>query len=286
MTSPSYSEIQIPAKDGFLLSASLWKQTNPKGVIALNAGTCIKRNFYQTFCNWLALQNYDVINYDYRGVGGSSPMNLEGFKASIVDWGRNDIAGVIDWVVTQYPNQKRYMIGHSMGGQVLGLADNINQLDKIVTLAASYGNWKNYTIPRRYKTGFFWATLIPLTTIKHGYFPAQKYNMGENWPKGVAWNWWAWCLRRIPHSTILDNKEIPHFYKQTKVPISAYFFTDDELATKRTIPHYQHDFANAPLEIKRLHPEMIGVKKIGHMGVFKKKCHKIWEQILEDLQRG
>lgn len=36
-----------------------------------------------------------------------------------------------------YPNQKKYIIAHSMGGQIIGLADNVNLVDKIVAVNAS-----------------------------------------------------------------------------------------------------------------------------------------------------
>ena len=130
-------KISLKARDEYPLAATYWQNENPKGVIAINPGTCLDQQCYFRFAHWLAQQNYDVLTYDYRGVGESAPANLKGFKASIVNWGQLDIPAVIDWMVEKYPHQKRFMVGHSMGGQIIGLADNINQIEKVCLLYTS-----------------------------------------------------------------------------------------------------------------------------------------------------
>ena len=277
-------KIIIKARDEYPLAATHWQNDNPKGIVAINAGTCVDQQFYFRFAHWLAQQNYDVLTYDYRGVGESAPDNLKGFKASIVDWGQLDIPAVIDWMDSIYPNQQKYMIGHSMGGQVIGLADNINQIDKVIAFVPSYGNWQNNAAKGRWKRGFHWATLFPLAVLRHGYFPASKMGMGNDWPKGVTWDWWSWGIRRLPHATIMANRGIKHYYPEVKVPIKAYFTIDDLIATERCIPHYKIDFANTDLEIVMLHPADYGVEKIAHMGMFSPKCIGIWEEVLGELE--
>lgn len=280
----SIETIKIKARDSYPLTATHWKNPDPKSIVAINAGTCIKRGFYHRFATWLHQQNIDVLTYDYRGVGDSRPDNLKGFEASILDWAKLDIAGVIDWMVTKYPSQKRVIVGHSMGGQVIGLSDNINQLDLLIPVAASYGNWQNYTRSHKIKVGINWATLFPVLTWWYGYFPASNYDMGEDWPKGVSKNWQSWGRRRIPHSEILNRRKIPHHYQSTKIPIKAYFTADDMMATAKTIPHFKYDFANADLSIVTLHPEDFGISKIGHMGMFSPKSIQFWERILVDIE--
>jgi len=232
----------------------------------------------------LAQQNYDVLTYDYRGVGASAPANLKGFKASIVDWGQLDIPAVIDWMIGTYPTHKRYMIGHSMGGQIIGLADNINQIDKVVAFVPSYGNWQNNAAKGRWKMGLQWATVFPLTVLRNGYFPASRFDMGNDWPKGVTWDWWSWGIRRLPHSKIMDNRKIKHYYAEVKVPIKAYFTVDDPIASERCIPYYKVDFASTDLEVVLLKPEDYGVEKIAHMGMFSPKCKGLWKEVLEELK--
>jgi len=82
------NNLQIKAKDGYLLTATYWQTEQPLAIVVINAGTCIKRGFYQRFATWLHQQNIDVVTYDYRGVGESRPASLKEFKASIVDWAK------------------------------------------------------------------------------------------------------------------------------------------------------------------------------------------------------
>jgi len=150
-------------------------------------------------------------------------------------------------------------------------------------VAASYGNWQNYTIPHKYKVGINWVFLFPTMTWWHGYFPASKYDMGEDWPKGVSNDWWSWGWRRIPHSQIMDNRKIPHSYKAATLLIKAYFTSDDMMATAKTIPHFKQDFAHADLTITTIKPAEYGISKMAHMGMFSPKSIGFWEQVLRDI---
>jgi predicted alpha/beta hydrolase len=99
--------IRIQTIDNFELSATLFKSNSvPKGVITINAGTCIKRQFYFRLAAYLSKKNYDVLTFDYRGVGDSRPSSLKGFESSIRDWASLDIKSVIDWMNKNYSNQK------------------------------------------------------------------------------------------------------------------------------------------------------------------------------------
>jgi len=254
--------IYLKARDQYPLAAMHWQNKMPKGIVAINAGTCIDQKFYSRFAHWLAQQNYDVLTYDYRGV---------------------DIPAVIDWMVENYPTNKRYIIGHSMGGQIIGLADNINQIDKIVAFVPSYGNWQNNAAKGRWKIGLQWATIFPLLAIVNGYFPASRLNLGNDWPKGVTWDWWSWGIRRLPHYKIMEHRGIRHFYHEVQVPMKAYFTTDDLIASERCIPYYKIDFASTDLEVVVLKPEDYGLAKIAHMGMFSPKCLELWEEVVSEL---
>lgn len=279
----SGKKITLKARDQYKLVATYWQNEDAKGIVAINPGTCVDQKFYFRFAHWLAQQNYDVLTYDYRGVGESAPENLKGFKASIVDWGQLDIPAIIDWMVEHYPNSKRSMVGHSMGGQIIGLADNINHIDSVIAFVPSYGNWQNNAAKGRWKMGLKWAILFPFTVLKNGYFPASRMNMGNDWPRGVTWDWWSWGIRRLPHYKIMENRNIPHFYHDIKIPIKAYFTVDDLIATVRCIPHYKMDFASTDLEVVILDPVDYGLEKIAHMGMFSPKCQALWHEILEEI---
>ena len=281
------TSIKIKTIDNFELSGTLFKSNSvPKGIITINAGTCIKRQFYFRMAAYLSKKNYDVLAFDYRGVGDSRPSSLKGFEASIRDWASLDIKSVIGWMNKNYVDQKKYIIAHSMGGQIIGLADNANDLDKIVAINASYGNWKNYHGKQKITTALFWATVFPVSTWWNGYFPANKFGMGVDWAKGVVKDWWIWSKYYLPHYQIMDKLNYPQFYHEVKIPILSYIITDDDIATVKTIPFFEKDYKNADLTVRIVSPEDYQLKSIGHFGFFKEKAQSIWDETIEWLEEA
>jgi predicted alpha/beta hydrolase len=172
-----------------------------------------------------------------------------------------------------------------MGGQIIGLADNANDVDKIVAVNASYGNWKNYKGKYKITTAISWATLFPISTWWNGYFPANKFGMGEDWSKGVVDDWWTWSKYYLPHYKIMEKLNYPQFYYSVKIPILSYIMADDDIATVKTIPFFKEDYKNADLTVKVISPEDYQLKSIGHFGYFKEKAKPIWDETVEWLEK-
>lgn len=281
---PKRLDFKIPATDGFLLDAELYtlEQANSKGLIIVHEGTAIPKKLYQPYAKYLAEQGYDVLCYDYRGVGKSKPKKLKGFAASIIDWAQLDMTGVINWATHHYPKHKKFIIAHSMGGQIIGLVENIHQIDKIVTIASSYGNWRNFNGSYKYQAAFFWGVLLPVFTKIYGYFPASKLGLGADWSKGVAKNWFDWCKSNKPHSQLMNEANVPNYYQKFSVPIKAYIVADDTMATIKTIPLYKTDFASTALDIEVLEPADYQRDKIGHFGFFTESNKEVlWQKPIE-----
>jgi len=284
MTIISPTPLQIPAKDGFLLDAELYasNQAESKGLIIIHEGTALPKKLYQPYARFLASQGFEVVCYDYRGIGKSRPKSLKGFSASIIDWAQQDMVGVIDWAQQHYPKLPKYILAHSMGGQIVGLVENIDAIDKIVTVASSYGNWHNFSGNFKYQAAFLWGVLIPIFTRLYGYLPAQQLGMGADWPKGVAQNWYDWCKGNKPHSQLMDEASIPHYYRTFKVPIKAFIMADDFMATTKTIPLFETDYAHTQLDVEIVEPQAYGLAKIGHFGFFSQQNKEaLWQKPID-----
>ena len=119
----SGKKITFKARDGYTLGGTLWQSENPKGIVAINPGTAVGQGLYAKFSYWLSQHNFDVLTYDYRGIEASAPSTLKGFQASIIDWAKKDIAGAIDWMTKNYPKQKKYLVGHSMGLSLIHISE-------------------------------------------------------------------------------------------------------------------------------------------------------------------
>ena len=54
-------------------------------------------------------------------VGYNQPKSLVGFKASMSDWAALDVTAAVHWMRERYNTLPFAYVGHSFGGQALGL---------------------------------------------------------------------------------------------------------------------------------------------------------------------
>jgi len=98
-----------------------------RGIILFNAGTCIIRAFYDHIAQYFSEHGFLTIQYDYVGVGDSRSADMKAVDHSIYDWGRHDIEVMSQYVDRTYGSSKpKYIIAHSMGGQIVGLTPSIS----------------------------------------------------------------------------------------------------------------------------------------------------------------
>ena len=274
----------IPALDGYSLAATLrTPQTEPKGVIQIQSGTGIPQELYGPFAEFLSAQGYITLTFDYRGINHSSPETLRGFEAQITDWGRLDMAGVFDWVVNQYPDLKKIIIGHSMGGQMLGLMHNNNLVDQAIFVASCTGYWRDFKAPFRWSMPI-WLLAMTLTTRVYGYATAKKFRQGENLPGGVALQFASWCSDPGYFQKFFESGAVPLHYEQFKAPLTSIQIADDPMANEVTANKLLTFYPNAQKKVKRVAPEDLGVKKIGHTGFFSRKFRdSLWTDLIGQL---
>jgi hypothetical protein len=121
--------VHFDAVDGRSLTGSLFVPDGPPhATLLVNSGTGIPRRFYARFAAHAADRGVAALTYDYRGVGDSAPASLRDDDARYRDWGQQDIPGAIDWLTRRFPGGPLYAVGHSTGGQQLGLAPNVNRV--------------------------------------------------------------------------------------------------------------------------------------------------------------
>ena len=151
------------------------------------------RKIYRGFAGYLARRGCAVLTYDYRGTGDSrqkalvgynQPKSLVGFKASMADWAALDVTAAVAWMRERYTTCRSSYVGHSFGGQALGLLANNTEVSRALLIAAQAGYWKLMASPERYRV---YAMLnfvgTPLTRLL-GYAPGWG-GLGEDLPKGV-----------------------------------------------------------------------------------------------------
>ena len=90
------------------------------GVLIVSA-MAVEQDYYEPFAQWLAERGHFVATFDYRGIGRSRKGPLRRVAADVVTWAREDTGAMVDFVARQIGERPLLWVGHSLGGQILGL---------------------------------------------------------------------------------------------------------------------------------------------------------------------
>src|SRR5690348_14590136 len=122
-------ELTFSATDGFSLAVSHFHAETPaRALVLIASATAVPRQYYAKFARYLAERGFDVLTFDYRGIGGSRPLSLRGFSARMRDWALLDLQAAVDFAAGRAGGKPLFFIGHSFGGQALGLLPNNQQV--------------------------------------------------------------------------------------------------------------------------------------------------------------
>ncbi|MBL4707991.1 MAG: alpha/beta hydrolase [Flavobacteriales bacterium] len=277
-------KIEIPYNSE-TLSATLFddNSNDNETVLILASATGVKQEYYNEFSKYAENNGITVITFDYNGIGRSLKKPIKELKINAADWGRNDLEGIIQYVINKYPKSKKVILGHSIGGQLIGLAKSSNKLDKIVLVAAQSGYWKYWKGIGRVKMWFNWYILFPFLLRTFGYLKSKNISGMENLPNNVANQWRNWGKNR---DYILSDKSINEtFYETIDINLTAFSIDDDDFAPKEAVQWMTEKYRNAKRKSIHLKPIDFQVNKIGHFGIFKERFKKtIWTQILSEIK--
>ena len=278
---PSTKNIKIKTTNGYQLSSTFYSPAGEmKGAVLIVPAMGVTQNYYAAFASWLTAQGYMVATFDYSGIGLSQSGNLRDTSVTISDWAKFDCAAMIDAVSFRADGKSLYWIGHSLGGQILGLVPNQNLISKVVNIASGSGYWLENVPSVRWRVWWLWYIVAPLATNLCGYFPGRRLRKVGDLPRGVMDQWRKWCLH--PEYLIgIEGMVVREKYRSVVTPITSLSFTDDELMSHKSI-NSLHSYYTASLKtMSRIAPEDIGVKHIGHFGFFKAKFEKnLWGNYL------
>ena len=105
-------------------------------------------------------------------------------------WGTLDLDAVICWLGRQIKPAHIWLIGHSAGGQLIGLAEHSQLLSGIVIVAGQSAYWWNFTSTMRWVAFGLWYVALPLSSVGRDYLPARHLGLASvDLPSGVAREW-------------------------------------------------------------------------------------------------
>jgi predicted alpha/beta hydrolase len=262
-------ELTIAARDGYSLGATRRRlDAEPSATVLIAAATAVPAGFYRRFASYLAERGFDTITFDYRGVGRSRPASLKGFDARMRDWADLDSAAAVDFAAALNPGKPLLYVGHSFGGQALGLLPNNTKVSRALLVASQVGYWRYVTGAfERYRVYAMLRFIGPAMVNTLGYLPAGV-GLGDGVTRGVFLEWAGWCMKPgylFDDETLTSRANFPNY----KGAVRAVGMADDPWATPPAIARLLQGFTGTKPEHITIQPRDAGAAKIGHFNFFR-----------------
>jgi len=275
----------VIARDGTSLSATWFIAESPQDIVVVVApATGVNQEYYGEFAEWLASLGFNVYTFDYRGIGKSRPQNIRNLLTDMKDWSK-DLDALIGHVASIHPRSQIVVLGHSVGGQLIGMSQLARHVDAIIMVGAQTPYWKLYEgFWLRVKLFCFWHFLIPASVKLVGYFPASLFGLFEDLPANVALQWARWAKSsNYIFDELPESKKNFEMLKQRALMIS---FSDDDIAPARAVADLQRFYKNVRFENWHFNPEDILQRRIGHFGFFRKRMQPVlWREVVSWIHK-
>ncbi len=274
-------DLTLHALDGRPLAATLHTPaTSPRAAVVLLGALGVARRFYAPFAAWLAAHGVAVLTFDYRGVGGSRTLPLRRDPATLLDWARLDAAAAIDLACQRWGEV--WAVGHSFGGQAIGLTARGLDLAGAVVIAAGSGDMSLYPNDRQRLTfKLSLNLLLPAVSAVLGYVPG-RLGLGEDLPVGVVRQWAQWC--RTPDYARGALPPTATHHDRIQAPMLFIDFPDDSYAPTDAAAALRGWYARARVTHRVVAPAELGLAKIGHFGGFRPgPTEPLWAEILTTI---
>jgi predicted alpha/beta hydrolase len=272
-------EFYLETLDDQKIGGYLWRDlrresAHMRPVVIINSATSVVCRYYRRFAEYLAANGLDVVLYDYRGIGLSRPKSLRHFGASWFDWGCRDFEAVLRFVQASFTDQPIFVVAHSVGGVLLGLAESNHLIRRVVTVGAQYAYWRDYAAGTRMKMFLKWHVIMPIATNICGYFPGRRFGWLEDTPKGVVGDWTSLRarfedrLRGRGRPRDIGKKHVVRQFSRLNAPMLAITVDDDEFGTDAAARRLLGYFRRCQIHRLTISPHELGEQTIGHFGFF------------------
>ncbi|MGV0818495.1 alpha/beta hydrolase family protein [Martelella sp. AMO21009] len=289
--------LRLETDDGRLLGGFLWRHSGVSAawpIVIISAATSVKCRYYSRFADYLFLNGFDVLTFDYRGIGESRPKSLRGFRADWVDWGAHDLEAALAYAERTFPGREIHVVGHSIGGFAIGLAPSNRRIGRILTVGSQFAYWRDYSEAERRRMYIKWHIVMPFLTRIFGFFPAKRLGWMEDTPAGVVRDWsrmkarFEYTVRQDlfiggeRESVILQRR-----FARVTAPILAIGLEDDPHGTPAALDRLLAYFTSSHRHHWRIAPADIDVSSIGHFAFFHDRFRdSLWPLALDWLRAG
>ena len=267
------------------ITAHVFAFPQPKGTVLIVAAMGVPQSFYAPFATWLQRQDLTAVTFDYVGVGESQNGPLAELDIDIVDWAEGDCDAMIEMTRALAPGKPLYWVGHSLGGQLLGLIPKPERIHSAASVACGSGYWKENSPGLRWRVWWLWFFVVPFALRVFGYFPGRKLRKVGDLPRRVMAQWRKWCLH--PEYVMAEGETVRAQFAAFRQPITSFSFTDDEMMSAKNTASLHGFYTGTKTVMFRIDPKQMAERRIGHFGFFRQRFEKtLWPQLLDSLTQG
>jgi predicted alpha/beta hydrolase len=276
-TTTRLASIAVPARDGHRLAVDVHLPIAAplRAVAVLAPAMGVPRSFYRPFATFLADGGIATLVPDYRGIGGSRVGSLRDFGASLHDWADLDLSAVIAHARTAFPSLPVVWVGHSVGGQLLGLLPDA-PVERALLVGSQHGHWRSWPGWPRFAMAALWYVGIPVLTTVAGRLPMKAFGQGEDLPREVAREWARWGRDREYNVGFARRRGRSGFDTFTGA-LRSYAITDDGYAPPRSVHALARAFRATRAEVIEISPGEVGLDALGHFAAFRARAQPLWQ---------
>jgi predicted alpha/beta hydrolase len=272
--------LSIPV-DGTVLSGRLFRpEGGPRAAIVLHGAVGVPMGYYRAFATWLAGQGFACLTYDYSDFGASLRGPVRSAKARLVDWGIRDQSAALATLRRQVPDVPVWVIGHSIGGTMLGFQPGMTGVARVITVGSGMVHLGDHPWPYRALAAFFWYGLPALGVSALGYLPGRLIGFGADLPAGVYHQWRRWCTRRGFYlSDVGRSLPLPDPTRVTG-RMTVIAIDDDKMVPPPAVWRLMSLYPEAVKRQRVLRPADFGLHRIGHLGAFHRSNAVVWPALI------
>ena len=247
-------DVVIATRDGVELAATHYSfGEEPRRVVVMAGALGVSRAYYGGFAGFLQDRGIAVISFDYRGVGESLDRPVRASTVTLEEWGYLDLEAVLGWLARVYPDVPHCVVGHGVGGQIVGLTQRVLELRCIVAVSTPSGYWGHWPGAARWGRFALCHAVVPMLAHTLGFLPGGVVGLGEHLPRGVALDWARWGRDAdFLRSPRVGPKN--QFYAEITAPVMAWCLEDDRFAPRAAVGAFIDWFPNARVQLATAPP--------------------------------
>ena len=225
--------VEIVTADDFVLKGVLFTPDVGKvsAHVQINCAMGIPSKFYHRFAQYLTIQGFSVLTWDYRLAGDSFPKDVNvKDKTAVIEclrnnqhislfhhWARRDYAGALAYSLTREDKMPIVVLGHSIGGHMIPISDDpslLARVSRFVLVSVDNAHFTYVSGKTMTKEQFldFWRVTVPQSSKEKGYFDGTAFGLGGMLPLQAALDWAHCCANADSSAYIAAEVMLRHYY--------------------------------------------------------------------------